>query len=265
MKKRLQCHKKARHLAFLCMLLCILVLSACVYNPGTDEPATVSIKNEVQNIAAASMETDRLRELTADYLGTWYLSGTHDVTLELSEEYNASANTYKLFFGFSKLAPKTAFILPYDTLENQMKSIGIEFLEGQIIVKSGGTPYTFVREAGNDSVTVQFPHLDALGRWYLQENPEGYVEFYTECYSANYDRSIAYEFLNFDIDDMGFCNANSYEFPGGALYNGEIFGDESGVSGQNIWFQLDGDFLHARHYTSLALDTAGTVFTRTKN
>ena len=142
-----------RFVTVICILLSIFTLTACIFNPKTDNEV-LSPDITAQDTSEKTGKTDSLRDYTTDYLGTWYLSGTNDVTLELSEEYNAAADTYKLFFWFSKMAPKTPFVLPYETLEEQMKDIGIEFKDSKVIVISGGIPFTFVREEGHESVTA---------------------------------------------------------------------------------------------------------------
>jgi hypothetical protein len=163
------------------------------------------------------------------------------------------------------MAPKVPFILPYETLEQQMHSIGIEFEDGTITVISGGMPYVFVREQGTESVTAQFPHLTAMGRWYLEDNTAGYIDIFTECRSMNYDRCLAIKYANFDPYDMEYRHGSFWTEPDGLLYSGYIFGDEESVPNRTIWFQLGTHSMEVKCFTSPLLSIAETTFIRTQN
>lgn len=267
-KKRIhhiaQYKKTGRFVTVICILLSVFTMTACIFNPKTDiEVPSPDIT--AQNTSENPGKTDSLRAFTTDYLGVWYLSGTNDVTLELSEEYNAAADTYKLFFGFSKMAPKTPFVLPYETLEEQMKDIGIEFKDSKVIVISGGIPFTFVREEGRESVTAQFPHLSAMGRWYFEDNPNGYIDIFTECWSYNYDRNLAIKYSYFDPYDMEYRHGSFWTETGGLLYGGSVFGDENDKDIRSICFQLGTHSMQISPSPTPMLRISGTTFIRNKN
>ena len=203
-------------------VLCVLLLLTCVTNPvaatadefdsWAEEPEqVVNWSQEEDSNPVTIFETNR-KEAQA-YLGTWYMEGYYDVTLEVSEKYDSYTGQYALYLNFSKYAPKLPLTVQYDwRWDKQLLQYGIRLEEDQILVNGGRC--VFVRHKGNKSILEDYPHLKAIGSWTGIDSPYSYAVM-TRTANNRYDKAyylrvrVAQEnYRGYPAHDWEYINGN---------------------------------------------------------
>ena len=203
-------------------VLCVLLLLTCVTDPvaatadefdsWAEEPEQgVKWSQEEDSNPVTIFETNR-KEAQA-YLGTWYMEGYYDVTLEVSEKYDSYTGQYALYLNFSKYAPKLPLTVQYDwRWDKQLLQYGIRLEEDQILVNGGRC--VFVRHKGNKSILEDYPHLKAIGSWTGIDSPYSYAVM-TRTANNRYDKAyylrvrVAQEnYRGYPAHDWEYINGN---------------------------------------------------------
>ena len=203
-------------------VLCVLLLLTCVTNPvaatadevdsWAEEPErVVNWSQEEDSNPVTIFETNRKQAQA--YLGTWYMEGYYDVTLEVSEKYDAYTGQYALYLNFSKYAPKLPLTVQYDwRWDKQLFQYGIRLEGDQIATRQG--PCVFVRHKGNKSILEDYPHLKAIGSWIGIDSPYSYAVM-TRSVNNNYDKTyylrvrVAKEsYRGYPAPDWEYINGN---------------------------------------------------------
>ena len=161
-------------------VLCVLMLLTCVTDPAAAEELVIPEETEEQTVNAGTVEETRVvlyqqskavgerLEETRAHLGTWYMEGYYDVTLEVSEIYDPYTKSYAMHLKFSEYAPKLSVTIPYEKhWDRRMSKYGINLLGDQIQTRSAisGKCVTFVRKKGDSSILEDYSHLSAFGSW----------------------------------------------------------------------------------------------------
>ena len=176
-------------------VLCVLMLLTCVTDPAAaadeveawaEEPEqVVNWSQEEGSNPVTIFETNR-KEAQA-YLGTWYMEGYYDVTLEVSEKYDSYTGQDALYLNFSRYAPKLPVTVQYDwRWDKQLLQYGIRLEEDQILVNGGRC--VFVRQKGSKSILEDYPHLKASGSWTGIDSPYSYAVM-TRTANSRYDKA----------------------------------------------------------------------------
>ena len=203
-------------------VLCVLLLLTCVTNPvaatadefdsWAEEPErVVNWSQEEDSNPVTIFETNR-KEAQA-YLGTWYMEGYYDVTLEVSEKYDSYTGQYALYLNFSKYAPKLPLTVQYDwRWDKQLLQYGIRLEGDQIATRQGQC--VFVRHKGNKSILEDYPHLKAIGSWTGIDSPYSYAVM-TRTANNRYDKAyylrvrVAQEnYRGYPAHDWEYINGN---------------------------------------------------------
>ena len=173
-------------------MLCILMLLTCVTDPAAAEELVIPEETEEQTVNAGTLEETRVvlyqqskavgerLEETRAHLGTWYMEGYYDVTLEVSEIYDPYTKSYAMHLKFSEYAPKLSVTIPYEKhWDRRMSKYGIDLLGDMIQVSSriSGRSVTFVREKGDSSILEDYSHLIAFGSWESTDGSGSYISF----------------------------------------------------------------------------------------
>ena len=203
-------------------VLCVLLLLTCVTDPvaatadefdsWAEEPEQgVKWSQEEDSNPVTIFETNR-KEAQA-YLGTWYMEGYYDVTLEVSEKYDSYTGQYALYLNFSKYAPKLPLTVQYDwRWDKQLLQYGIRLEGDQIATRQGQC--VFVRHKGNKSILEDYPHLKAIGSWTGIDSPYSYAVM-TRTANNRYDKAyylrvrVAQEnYRGYPAHDWEYINGN---------------------------------------------------------
>ena len=203
-------------------VLCVLLLLTCVTNPvaatadefdsWAEEPEqVVKWSQEEDSNPVTIFETNRKEAQV--YLGTWYMEGYYDVTLEVSEKYDSYTGQYALYLNFSKYAPKLPLTVQYDwRWDKQLLQYGIRLEGDQIATRQGQC--VFVRHKGNKSILEDYPHLKAIGSWTGIDSPYSYAVM-TRTANNRYDKAyylrvrVAQEnYRGYPAHDWEYINGN---------------------------------------------------------
>ena len=116
------------------------------------------------------------------YVGMWYLEGYADIYLDIKKykNYGEYMSIYPHQFnietgekypsGYGDIA------IHYSNWDNDLRKYGITLSNDKIIIETGNNKYTFTRTKGTkDQYTGKLFHK-ILGKWYLFNNPESYIE-----------------------------------------------------------------------------------------
>ena len=203
-------------------VLCVLLLLTCVTDPvaatadefdsWAEEPEqVVKWSQEEDSNPVTIFETNRKEAQV--YLGTWYMEGYYDVTLEVSEKYDSYTGQYALYLNFSKYAPKLPLTVQYDwRWDKQLLQYGIRLEGDQIATRQGQC--VFVRHKGNKSILEDYPHLKAIGSWTGIDSPYSYAVM-TRTANNRYDKAyylrvrVAQEnYRGYPAHDWEYINGN---------------------------------------------------------
>jgi len=164
-------------------VLCVLMLLTCVTDPvfatademdPWEEELELVEELSPEDLSNPVILAAKNRSEAQKYMGTWYMEGYYDVTLEVSEIYDPYTDQDAMYLNFSRYAPKLPLTVQYDwRWGKQLLQYGIKLEGDQIATQQGQC--VFVRQKGSKSILEDYPHLKAIGSWIGVDSPNSYA------------------------------------------------------------------------------------------
>lgn len=227
--------------------------SATTAQPTT-KPLTTPPTTESPTTGTIAIENDDYKSIVQNYLGRWYLAGYADVCIDVSQYDYPDASVMRIrSYNFSLPLNGTSdfpIIEPYTIYPNKYidpnkgggwsEEIEIGFenwnnsLEESNVIMGDNCiiigNHTFVRAQGSKDRYFDTCYREALGIWYLYNNPQSSIEIFTYSDMPGDFENSAYFGINATWFDFSTFATNLSYYVGGGYADRKDDWEKYGIS-----------------------------------